>query len=67
LQTDYIDLYQIHAWDASTPLKETLTTLNDLVRSGKVRYIGASNYNGWQLQKALDLSQHIGLERKYLE
>jgi aryl-alcohol dehydrogenase-like predicted oxidoreductase len=62
LQTDYIDLYQIHAWDASTPLKETLTTLNDLVRSGKVRYIGASNYNGWQLQKALDLSQHIGLE-----
>eukprot|EP00029_Vermamoeba_vermiformis_P006503 TRINITY_DN2568_c0_g1_i2.p1 TRINITY_DN2568_c0_g1~~TRINITY_DN2568_c0_g1_i2.p1 ORF type:complete len:366 (-),score=115.22 TRINITY_DN2568_c0_g1_i2:77-1147(-) len=63
LQTDYIDLYQIHVWDASTPLKETLTTLNDLVRIGKVRYIGASNYNGWQLQKAIDLSKHIGLEQ----
>jgi len=51
-------------WDAHTPLKETLTTLNDLVRIGKVRYVGASNYNGWQLQRALDLSKHIGLERK---
>ena len=62
LQTDYIDLYQIHRWDWATPLEETLSTLNDLVRSGKVRYIGASNVTGWQLQKAIDTSRHMGWE-----
>jgi aryl-alcohol dehydrogenase-like predicted oxidoreductase len=58
LGTDYIDLYQVHCWDRATPLAETLSTLNDLVRSGKVRYIGASNYSGWQLQKAIDICRH---------
>lgn len=62
LQTDYIDLYQVHCWDAVTPLEETLSTLNDLVRAGTVRYIGASNYAGWQLQAALDLSHERGWE-----
>ncbi|MBN1246701.1 MAG: aldo/keto reductase [Anaerolineae bacterium] len=62
LQTDYIDLYQVHAWDNRTPLAETLRTLDDLVTAGKVRYIGASNYTGWQLQKAIDLSRQLGLE-----
>jgi aryl-alcohol dehydrogenase-like predicted oxidoreductase len=55
LNTDYIDLYQIHMWDASTPLEETLSTLDDLVRSGKVLYLGISNFSGWQLQKAVDI------------
>ncbi len=58
--TDYIDLYQVHAWDPATPLEETLGALNDLVRSGLVRYIGASNFRGWQLQKALDVSRQSG-------
>jgi len=62
LQTDYIDLYQVHAWDNRTPLDETLSTLNDMVRAGKVRYIGVSNYTGWQLQKAIDLSRQMGWE-----
>lgn len=62
LGTDYIDLYQVHAWDPKTPLEETLSTMNDLVRSGLVRYIGASNFRGWQLQKALDLSKYHGWE-----
>ncbi len=62
LKTDYIDLYQVHNWDSGTPLEETLSTLNDLVRAGKVRYIGASNYTGWQLQKAIDLSRMNGWE-----
>jgi aryl-alcohol dehydrogenase-like predicted oxidoreductase len=53
LNTDYIDLYQMHCWDSSTPLEETLSTLNDLVRMGKVRYLGASNYSPSQLEKAL--------------
>jgi len=57
LQTDYIDLYQMHCWDAATPLEETLETLNDLVRSGKVRYIGASNFTPSQLDRALMLSR----------
>ena len=52
LQTDYIDLYQVHMWDDGAPLEETLSTLDRLVQSGKVRYIGASNYAAWQLQKA---------------
>ena len=62
LQTDYIDLYQVHCWDPGTPLDETLSTLDTLVRSGKVRYIGASNFSGWQLQKAVDTSRHQGWE-----
>jgi len=53
LGTDYIDLYQVHEWDGQTPLEETLGALDDLVRSGKVRYIGCSNYAGWHLMKAL--------------
>ncbi|RCW69797.1 aldo/keto reductase [Saliterribacillus persicus] len=63
LKTDYIDLYQVHAWDPRTPLEETLSTLNDLVREGLVRYIGASNYKGWQLQKAIDMSEKNGWEK----
>jgi len=52
LQSDHIDLYQMHRWDAGTPIEETLRALDDLVRSGKVRYIGASNYMAWQLGRA---------------
>lgn len=63
LQTDYIDLYQMHCWDASTPLEETLRALDDLVRAGKVRYIGASNYTPSQLTRALMLSQQQGWAR----
>ncbi len=62
LQTDYIDLYQVHCWDPGTPLEETLSTLDGLVKSGKVRYIGASNYAGWQLQKAVDMARINGWE-----
>ncbi|MFC0470023.1 aldo/keto reductase [Halalkalibacter kiskunsagensis] len=62
LGTEYIDLYQVHAWDQATPLEETLSTLNDLVREGLVRYIGASNFKGWQLQKAIDVSKQHGWE-----
>ncbi len=62
LDTNYIDLLQVHAWDPGTPLAETLRTLNGLVQSGKVRYIGASNFAGWQLQKAIDLSRQHGWE-----
>ncbi|MCL6453951.1 MAG: aldo/keto reductase [Alicyclobacillus sp.] len=60
LRTDYIDLYQIHAFDPSTPLEETLRALDDLVTSGKVRYIGASNYAAWQMMKSLALSDKYG-------
>jgi aryl-alcohol dehydrogenase-like predicted oxidoreductase len=63
LGTDYIDLYQVHCWDPGSPLDETLSTLDDLVRVGKVRYIGASNFTGWQLQKAVERSSHRGFER----
>jgi aryl-alcohol dehydrogenase-like predicted oxidoreductase len=62
LGTDYIDLYQVHEWDGQTPLEETLRALSDLVRAGKVRYIGASNYTGWQLMKAMGVSERAGLE-----
>jgi len=62
LNTTYIDLYQVHMWDPGTPLEETLDTLNQLVNSGKVRYLGASNYAGYQLQKAIDISRHQGWE-----
>jgi aryl-alcohol dehydrogenase-like predicted oxidoreductase len=63
LGTDYIDLYQVHEWDGHTPMEETLTALDDLVRSGKVRYIGCSNFAGWQLAKALGISERLHLER----
>jgi len=63
LGTDYIDLYQVHMWDPDTPIEETLRTLDSLVKSGKVRYIGVSNFTGWQLQKAIDLSRQMGLEQ----
>jgi len=63
LQTDYIDLYQVHCWDNLTPLDETLSTLDGLVRSGKVRYLGVSNYTGWQLQKAIEMSRRMGWEQ----
>ena len=58
LNLDYIDLYQIHSFDPLTPFEETLSTLDDLVRSGKVRYIGASNMTAWQLMKAVDYSYY---------
>ncbi|HEY9167622.1 MAG TPA: aldo/keto reductase [Candidatus Kryptonia bacterium] len=63
LGTDYIDLYQVHSFDPRTPLEETLRTLDDLVREGKVRYIGVSNFTGWQLMKALAISEKQNLER----
>jgi aryl-alcohol dehydrogenase-like predicted oxidoreductase len=63
LGTDYIDLYQVHMWDAVTPLEETLSALTDLVRQGKVRYIGVSNFTGWQLMKAMCVSELKGFER----
>jgi 1-deoxyxylulose-5-phosphate synthase len=63
LQTDYIDLYQTHWPDANTPIEETLQALDDLVRQGKVRYIGASNYPAWQLMQALWMSDKYNLAR----
>jgi aryl-alcohol dehydrogenase-like predicted oxidoreductase len=63
LGTDWIDLYQLHEWDGQTPLDETLEALDTLVRSGKVRYVGCSNYTGWQLMKALGISERQSLER----
>jgi aryl-alcohol dehydrogenase-like predicted oxidoreductase len=62
LNTDHIDLYQVHEWDGLTPLDETLSALDSLVRSGKVRYIGSSNYTAWQLMKALWTSDRHGYE-----
>ncbi|HEY8471034.1 MAG TPA: aldo/keto reductase [Natronosporangium sp.] len=62
LNTDYIDLYQVHAFDETTPIEETLGTLDTLVRQGKVRYLGASNYASWQLQKTVDIARHRGWE-----
>ncbi|GAB3586990.1 aldo/keto reductase [Hymenobacter daeguensis] len=63
LKTDYIDLYQTHSYDPLTPLEETLRALDDLVRQGKVRYIGASNVAAWQLMKAVGISERQHLER----
>jgi aryl-alcohol dehydrogenase-like predicted oxidoreductase len=63
LNTDYIDLYQIHGFDPFTPLEETLRALNDLVRSGKVRYIGCSNLAAWQIMKSLAYSEHHNLAK----
>ena len=63
LDTDWIDLYQVHCWDEQTPLEETLRALDDLVRWGKVRYLGASNYAAWQLMKALGIQERQQLAR----
>ena len=63
LGTDYIDLLQLHAFDARTPLEETLSTLDGLVRAGKVRYLGASNFSGWQLMKSLAIADQRGYAR----
>ena len=63
LETDYVDLYQIHRWDYETPIEETMEALNDVVRSGKVRYIGASAMWTWQFHKALNVSDRNGWAR----
>jgi len=63
LGTDYIDIYTLHGFDAQTPLEETLRTLDDLVQSGKVRYIGCSNFSGWHLMKSLAISEKYGWAR----
>lgn len=63
LQTDYIDLFQLHGFDAVTPVEETLSTLDDLVRAGKIRYIGCSNFSGWHLMKSLATSDKFGWSR----
>lgn len=63
LGTDYVDLYQIHRWDGETPIEETLEALNDIVRAGKARYIGASSMYAWQFQKALAVSERNGWAR----
>lgn len=62
LKTDYIDLYQMHSYDPLTPIEETIRVFDDLVRSGKVRYVGASNVAAWQLMKALAYAKHHNLE-----
>jgi aryl-alcohol dehydrogenase-like predicted oxidoreductase len=61
--TDYIDLYQLHAFDALTPVEETLGTLDEMVRAGKIRYIGCSNFSGWHLMKSLAASEAQGFAR----
>jgi len=61
LETDYIDLYQIHRWDVDTPIEETMETLHDLVRNGQVRYIGASSMSTWQFAKAQFIARERGL------
>jgi 1-deoxyxylulose-5-phosphate synthase len=63
LGTDYVDLYQIHRWDAGTPIEETLTALHDIVKAGKARYIGASSMMSWQFLKALATADRLSLTR----
>jgi aryl-alcohol dehydrogenase-like predicted oxidoreductase len=63
LGTDYIDLFQLHGFDALTPVEETLSTLDQLVREGKIRYLGVSNFSGWHLMKSLSASERLGLQR----
>ena len=63
LGTDYIDLFQLHGFDATTPVEETLSTLDDLVRAGKIRYIGCSNFSGWHLMKSLATADRYGWPR----
>jgi aryl-alcohol dehydrogenase-like predicted oxidoreductase len=63
LQTDYIDLFQMHAFDAQTPVDEVMSTLDDFVRAGKIRYVGASNFSGWHLMKSQAVSDRYGYPR----
>jgi aryl-alcohol dehydrogenase-like predicted oxidoreductase len=63
LKTDYIDLFQLHGFDAMTPVEEVLSTLDNLVRAGKIRYIGCSNFSGWHLMKALATADRFGWTR----
>lgn len=63
LKTDYIDLYYMHAFDASTPIEETLRALDDLIAAGKIRYIGCSNFSGWHLMKSLSISEKCGFAK----
>ncbi|GAB0114083.1 aldo/keto reductase [Acidisoma sp. C75] len=63
LGTDYIDLFQLHGFDAMTPVEETLSTLDDLVRAGKIRYVGCSNFSGWHLMKSLAVAEKYNLPR----
>jgi aryl-alcohol dehydrogenase-like predicted oxidoreductase len=63
LGTDYIDLFQLHGFDAKTPVEETLSTLDDLVRAGKIRYLGVSNFSGWHLMKSLAAADRHGYSR----
>jgi aryl-alcohol dehydrogenase-like predicted oxidoreductase len=63
LDTDYLDLFQLHAFDAFTPVEEVLATLDELVRAGKIRYVGVSNFSGWQLAKSLAVSEKYGYPR----
>lgn len=63
LGTDYVDVYFMHGFDALTPVEETLTTLDDFVRQGKVRYLGCSNFSGWHVMKSLAASERLGLTR----
>lgn len=63
LQTDYIDLYQLHGFDAKTPVEEAVNVLDDLVRAGKIRYVGCSNFSGWHLMKSLAYADQHGLAR----
>ena len=63
LKTDVIDLYQLHEWDGQTPLEETIEALDTLVRDGKVRYVGCSNFSGWHIMKALGVSERTGRHR----
>ena len=63
LGTDYVDLFQLHGFDPLTPIEETLETLDGLVRAGKIRYVGCSNYSGWHLMKSLSVSERYGWSR----
>src|SRR3954469_22938296 len=63
LGTDYIDLLQLHGFDAETPVQETLSTLDELVRAGKIRYLGVSNFSGWHLMKSLSVAERYGYSR----
>jgi aryl-alcohol dehydrogenase-like predicted oxidoreductase len=63
LDTDYIDLFQLHGFDATTPVEETVSTLDDLVRAGKIRYLGVSNFSGWHLMKSLAVADRYGYSR----
>jgi hypothetical protein len=63
LGLDHVDLYQVHGWDSQTPIEEALRTLDDIVRTGRARYIGVSNWAAWQIMKALGRSERLGLEK----